>query len=83
MSTDKKTNRSSHCGSAVTNPTSILEDAALIPGLAQGSGIAMSYAVYAADAAEIPHCYDCGLGLPLYAASVALKSTKKKKKSKT
>ena len=27
--------RSFHCGSAVTNPTSIHEDAALIPGLAQ------------------------------------------------
>ena len=27
--------RSSHCGSAVTNPTSIQEDVGLIPGLAQ------------------------------------------------
>ena len=31
----KRTNRSSRCGSAVTNPTSICEDADSVPGLAQ------------------------------------------------
>ena len=30
-----KKNRSFHCGSVVTNPTSIHEDAGLIPGPAQ------------------------------------------------
>ena len=30
---------SSHCGAAETNPTSIYEDADLIPGLAQWAGI--------------------------------------------
>ena len=29
------TGRSSHCGAVETNPTSILEDVSLIPGLAQ------------------------------------------------
>jgi len=31
----KSTDRSSHCGSVETNPTSIHEDAGSIPGLAQ------------------------------------------------
>ena len=31
----KKANRSSHCGSVVTNPTNIHEDTGLIPSLAQ------------------------------------------------
>ena len=39
-----KTGRS-HCGAAETNPTSIHEGTGLIPGLAQGSGIAVSYGV--------------------------------------
>ena len=30
-----KRSRSSHCGSAVTNPTSVLEGVGLIPGLSQ------------------------------------------------
>ena len=31
----KRMDRISHCGSVVTNPTSILEDMGSIPGLAQ------------------------------------------------
>ena len=40
----KQAHRSSHCGSAVTSPTSIHEDEGLIPCLAQwvGSGMAVS-----------------------------------------
>ena len=33
--------RSSCCGSAITNPTSILEDRGSIPGLAQGEDLAL------------------------------------------
>ena len=32
---ENKTGRSSHCGSVVTNPTSVHEDMGLIPGLTQ------------------------------------------------
>ena len=44
----QKTLRSSHCGEAETNPTSIHEDMGSIPGLAQrdwGSGISLSCGV--------------------------------------
>ena len=46
---------SSYCGSVETNPTSIHKDAGLIPGLNQWVG----------DAAQIPHCYGCGVGQQL------------------
>ena len=45
MQQDQSLKQESHCGSAVTNPTSICEDMDWIPGLDQwvkGSGIAMS-----------------------------------------
>ena len=47
---------SSHCGSAVTNPTGIHEVEGLIPGLAQwvkGSGVAVADVVRVADEAPI------------------------------
>ena len=85
--------RSSHCGTAETNPTSIHEDVGLIPGLAQGSSVAVSCGVdgkcsldptflwlwhkLAAVAPIQPLAWE----LP-YAAGAALKSEKKKKKKK-
>ena len=58
---------SSHCGSVVTNLTSIYEDAGLIPGLAQWvKDLALPWAaVYAADVAGIWHCCGCGVGQQL------------------
>ena len=47
--------RSSHCGTAETNPTSIHEDVGSIPGFAQGSCVAMSGGVG----------HGCGLDLVL------------------
>ena len=34
----KQSSRSSHCGTAETNPTNIHEDAGSVPGLPQGAG---------------------------------------------
>ena len=48
-----KKNGSSHCGSMVTNPTSIHEEAGLIPGLAQW-------------VKDIWHCCGCGVGWQLH-----------------
>ena len=81
--------KSSPCGSAERNPSSIHEDVGLIPGPAQwvkGSGIAMSLGIglwlrlWPAGGAQIP---PLAWELP-YATGVALKSktTKNKKTNK-
>ena len=59
--------RSSRSGSIVTNLTTILEDAGLIPGLAQWiKGLALPRAVVlAAVVAWIPSCCGCGVGWQL------------------
>ena len=56
--------RSSCCGSAETNLTSIYEDTALIPGLTQWvEDPALLWAVVQfADAAQILSCCGCGVG---------------------
>ena len=54
--------RSSHLGSAATNPTSIHEDVGSIPGLTQGL---QDPELYIADTAQILGCCDCGIGWQL------------------
>ena len=84
-------NRSSPCGSAVKNPTSIYEDRCSIPGLAQWvKDLTLWWAlVWVTDAAQILHC--CGTGQQLSSDSThslgtaiccrgSSKKTKKKKK---
>ena len=68
MNVDNKISRTlrrSRCGSVVTNLTSMHEDSGLIPDLAQWvKTLALHWAVeQVADAAQIPHCYSCGIGL--------------------
>ena len=48
----------------VKNPTSIHEDAGLIPGLVQRvkGHTATSCSAWVTDAAQIPHCRGCGVG---------------------
>ena len=65
-------------GSAVTNPTSVLEDTGSIPGLAQGSQIKDLVLPRLAAAAPIrPLAWE----LP-YAAGAALKKKRKKERKK-
>ena len=56
---------SSHCGSVVTNPTSIHENVGGIPGLTQWvkDPVLPRAVVYVVDAAWIPRC--CGVGWQL------------------
>ena len=65
--------RSSHCGSVVTNLTSIHEDAGSIPVLAQWvKNMALSWAVVSvAEVAQIPSCCGCG-NRPAAAAPIQL-----------
>ena len=81
--------RSSHCGSVVTNPTSIHEDAGLIPGLAQrvkDPGLLWAV-VQVSDVAWILHCCVCGIatwpGTSLGTSICCGCGPKKQKKTKT
>ena len=60
-----KTNRSSHCGSVVTNPTNIHEDVGSIPGLAQRVKIKCYCELWCRLQAQIWRCYGCGVGQKL------------------
>ena len=56
----------SRCAQWVKNPTSIHEDACLIPGLVQCvMDLAWPQAAQVEDAAQIPHCCGCGAGRQL------------------
>ena len=59
-----KYTRSSHCGSGVTNPTGIQEDAGLVLALLSGLRIqhCCEAVVEAADTAWMLHCCGCGEG---------------------
>ena len=61
----------SHCGSAVTNLTSINEDMVSIPDPAQwAKDLALPWAeVQAADGAQVLRCCGCGIGLQLQLSS--------------
>ena len=62
----EKNGWSSHCGSVVTNLTSIHEDVGSIPALDQVKDLVLPWAVvYVTDVARIRRCCGCGVGWQL------------------